>query len=210
MTATSATRYPTSTLAALLLLLLPVVPVDAQSNRSLQFTADSEVTVSGTSTIHDWSCTAQGPGGRITLRSGDEATVNRLAGGSVNLRVERLECERSRMNDNTWEALDYRDHPQITFELTGVTPGEADSGWTQLSASGNLTIAGATRQVELSARARDTGTNQLRIQGEKDLTMSMFEVERPSAVLGTIKAADEVTVTFDVRLAPATSSQTTD
>lgn len=200
-------RLLTVVLSALLFLNPLTGYAQDQAATSLRFTSDSEITVSGTSTIHDWSCTTGTLSGQFRLGSGESPAPGRIQGGSLTLPVEDLECTRSRMNDNTWEALQYEDHPEISFSLSELTANAEADGWTPLTATGELTVAGETRAVDLDARARTDDAGGIRVEGTADMTMTAFGVEPPTALLGTIKADDSVQVSFDVGLSPVSSSQ---
>lgn len=194
------------------LLVFTLAPVHAQESGSstsaetaaqYEFAEGSEITVSGGSTIHDWSCTSESISGSLTLTDGSDPAPSRLQSGSLRLPVESLTCTRDRMNDNTWEALKYEDHPEIQFELQKVTATADSADWTLVEASGELTVSGATESIDLEGRVRGDTDGSLQIRGEKGLTMTMFDIEPPTALFGTIEADDEVTVSYEVRLTPA-------
>lgn len=196
------------------LLVLSLAPIHAQESGSstsseaatqYEFAEGSAITVSGGSTIHDWSCTSESISGSLTLGEGSDPVPARLESGSLRLPVESLKCTRDRMNDNTWEALKYEDHPDIRFALQNVTATADSADWMLAEGSGELTVAGVTETVDLEAHVREDADGSLQIRGEKPLTMTMFDVEPPTALFGTIEADDEVTVTYEVRLTPSSA-----
>lgn len=201
-----------SSILSFFLVVLPLAPTRAQESESsassggaaqYEFAAGSEITVSGSSTVHDWSCTSDSISGSLTLTEGSDPVPSRFESGSLHLPVESLKCTRDRMNDNTWEALEYEDHPEIRFALRKVTAAADSADWTVVEAAGDLTVAGVTETIDLEGRVREDSDGSLQIRGEKRLTMTMFDVDPPTALFGTIEADDEVTVTYDVRLRPA-------
>jgi polyisoprenoid-binding protein YceI len=164
----------------------------------------STMTIAGTSTLHDWECAVEDVGGRLQVQPAAEddaaAPVSGLPSVSVQVPVEKIECGKGRMNRNLRKALDADAYPTILFSLEAATvsplPDSAGS-WFSVSATGELIVAGARRQVEVPVKGQrlDDG---FRFVGEKSLKMTDFDVDPPSVMLGTINTGDEVTVRFDV------------
>ena len=104
------------------------------------------------------------------------------------------------MNADFYEALKSDQHSEIQFELTsvGVQDDVPTNEWNQIRVEGLLTIAGTTRTVDLIASWRREGANRFRVTGSKALTMTSFGVRPPVALLGLVRARDDIEVHFDL------------
>ena len=67
--------------------------------------------------------------------------------------------------------------------------------------TGQLTIAGQTRDVTINGTAVREGAN-LRVRGTEQLTMTDFGIQPPRLMAGTMRVHAPVTVGFDVVLRP--------
>ncbi|MGM0574049.1 MAG: YceI family protein, partial [Bacteroidota bacterium] len=121
-----------------------------------------------------------------------------ISGGRIQVVVDAMNSGKNSMDKVLKKALKEDDHPEIVFEYTETLNLEPiDNRSFSLLSSGDLTIAGKTRQVQLEM----TGTlreGNLRLEGQKSFKMSEFDIDPPSAMFGTIKAGDKITVHFTV------------
>ncbi|HNA42827.1 MAG TPA: YceI family protein [Saprospiraceae bacterium] len=78
--------------------------------------------------------------------------------------------------------------------------GLANEG--SIECTGNLTIAGTTKPVTLTATVAAKDGGILHCTGSKTFKMSEYQVEPPTFMFGTVKTGDEITVTFNVDLSP--------
>lgn len=163
-----------------------------------------ELTVSGTSSLHDWQVTSTDlPTGYLRW----PAETERAEGGSespplmeVVVRVASLRSGKSGMDKKMHEALALKKHPEITFLLQEIRPVEGepgDAGIHQVEAVGPLTVAGSTRQVSLRMKIAQPEPDRLVLSGTKTLKMSDFGIKPPTAMLGMLHTGDEVTISFE-------------
>ncbi len=167
-------------------------------SQSLTYTStdDSHIIVTGTSTLHDWELRSSTLMSEVIFNTGDGETIESL--GSVMLIVEAstLESDRSRLENLAHEEMDAGNHPEITFRSTGNGTIQRDGDSYQVTAPGDLTIAGVTRQVSVEATCINTTDELLVCTGARDLLMTDFGIDPPTLMLGAIRTADEVTVEF--------------
>ncbi len=148
------------------------------------------MTISGTSTIHDWTCDVESVAGWA------ETNAGAYASGKVTVQVSDIECGKRIMNRKLKDALEGEDFPEISFTASTITG--ADEGW---MAEGELTVAGKVHPLTVVFAASEG--NPSKITGEVELSLEALGVDRPTAVLGTIKTGNLVTVRFDVTAKPA-------
>lgn len=64
-------------------------------------------------------------------------------------------------------------------------------------AEGTLTVAGATRSMNVQALA-DPKSNSMQLTGNKTFKMTDFKMDPPRALMGTIKTGDEITINYNL------------
>jgi polyisoprenoid-binding protein YceI len=167
---------------------------------SYRFAEGSRIWVEGTSTIHDWDCEATRFLGGAT-GTPDGARMSDLSAAQVTLDTRSIDCDNGTMNSKLRDALGKQ---PIRYELTSATPASAATGgWFTVETTGTLSIAGQSRPARISMRARALENGRYRFTGAHALHMTDFGVSPPTAMLGTLKTGDEVTVHFDVIVEPS-------
>ena len=178
---------------ALTLLLSAAFALGLAAQERLQL-LDANLEIAGTSNIHDWTSTAE----KVKVEGSyilgaDQFDIPTLR---VKIPVESIKSSKGRIMDNkTYDALQSEKHPEITFVLKDITDVKA----TSLKAVGTLTIAGKAKTVTLNVERRLDDKGVLTFTGKKALKMTDFGVDPPTALLGTLKTGDDVTVSFKLR-----------
>ena len=153
------------------------------------------MTIAGTSTLHDWvsEVTEIQANAVMNLTNPAELLISKL---NVQIPVEKIVSTKGRIMDNkTYKALKSDDHPSIKFNLTKLTKQDQNKLW----ASGELTIAGDTQNVKLEVAIKQSA-EMITFSGEYKLKMTDFNIDPPTALMGTIKTGDDITVAFEVSL----------
>lgn len=161
----------------------------------------------GSASIVDYRCYAQSLAGNGRIENRTQPTQNIQGNGDVEIRVtipvKTLECGKKKMNRDMYNALKADKHPQISYrlldaELLSESTHPDSVGWMKIQAKGMLTIAGVTDTTNLIVQGQLIGEDRFRVKGVKPLNMHDFEIEPPTALMGLIKANEELTVHFDV------------
>jgi polyisoprenoid-binding protein YceI len=161
-----------------------------------------ELAIDGTSTVRDFTCKAPTVNARLTPgEAGGELGLETLAGALNDVVLEiptgRLDCANGTMNEHMLKALQAQQHPTIRFQMSGYEAGAAKEGQVPLRIRGELTMAGASRPIELEGRATPTADGGLRVRGRYSLRMTDWGVRPPTLMLGTMKVGDSVVIRFD-------------
>ena len=101
------------------------------------------------------------------------------------------------MDSNAYKALDTKKHPEITFALKSIKSITKSGDHYIVNAEGTLTIAGQARTMAVQAKAYPQG-NQIKFTGSKAFKMRDFKITPPTALMGTVKTGDEITINFDL------------
>ena len=156
-----------------------------------------QLKVSGTSSLHEWESTVE----KLDAKGSFVVTNNTLTDIKdviVRIPVTAIKSTKGKMMDNkTYEAFKHEKNPNIVFTLTGKTINTASQS---INVTGNLTMAGVTKSIDMNVKYKLLPGGELQVTGSKKLVMTQFKMDPPTAMMGTIKVGDEVTVTFDVVL----------
>ncbi|MGM0507062.1 MAG: YceI family protein [Bacteroidota bacterium] len=194
-------RILTSTLLALL---LTATAVHAQTTYNLG--SESELAVEGTSNVRDWDGVASDLSGTLQLAGAvtslDELQSADLNSLSLEIPVKGLENDSGKLTKNMHKYLKEKDHPVITFKLTGVDELVVNGSTAELTSRGEVSVAGVTQPITISNEMslQDDGT--LVVTGVQDLKMTDFEIDPPTAMFGAIRAVDEVQVHYTLQFQP--------
>lgn len=156
-----------------------------------------KMSVAGTSTLHDWESevTQVDASASLELAGAQLAGISKL---KVTIPAKGIVSTKGKIMDNkTYDALKADKHPKITFTLA-----KAAISSSKVQASGQLTIAGATKTVSLNAESKADSNGNITFTGSYPIKMTDYGMAPPTAMMGAIKTGDEVTVKFQLTLAP--------
>lgn len=162
---------------------------------------ESTVSVEGTSTVHDWTCTATDFEGAVlgTQEQESSQAIPSLAGVTFSVPSDALDCDNGTMNRKTRGALKAEDHPRIVFEMEDAeTKSATDNGVTEMVVAGQLAMAGDRRSVQMTVTAFPMEGGDFNVRGELSVNMTDWDIRPPKAMLGVLKTGEEVTIRFNV------------
>jgi polyisoprenoid-binding protein YceI len=158
---------------------------------------ESSVTVSGTSSLHDWHETAGDFTATVRLQT-NEGTSSEIEQVTFVCKSASLTSENSIMTDKTHVALQAKKYPEIIFiseePITITVPDGEFSG----VVTGELNLNGVGKNLSFPVKGTFKG-DRLTASGSQALKMSDYNIKSPTAMLGTLKTGDEVTVHFDLK-----------
>jgi len=168
----------------------------------------STIRLDGTSTAHRWTVNGRQLDGTIAFRldlpagaSSEQIkqalVTNPKATAQVAIPSRTLKGENKEMDKKMYEVLKTKEHPQIDYNLIDVRVlGDDDSSATsfQLQTTGELTIAGTTRTLDMPMTIEVLDAQHLKISARLAIKMSDYNVERPTTLGGLINAGDKVEV----------------
>jgi polyisoprenoid-binding protein YceI len=167
----------------------------AQSSLSLDLTS-SKLSIFGTSTIHDWEIKVNQFEGYF------DGVVNgsypEISEGKLTCKVSSFKSYKKSMDKVVYEAMKEDKFPNLTFEYTETVKKFMKDGLPNVVVKGKLTIAGTTKIVELTLQGNTVG-GKVRLKGRKSFKMTDFNIDPPTAMFGTIKSGDEITIDFDIK-----------
>jgi polyisoprenoid-binding protein YceI len=157
--------------------------------------------IEGSSNLHDWKIDVTKMECKGSFQSVDNV-VKAVKNVEVKIPVLELKSEKGKtMDQKTYEAFNSDKHPHITFAFSSADVKTDASGAVTIAASGSLSMAGKTKTVPVTAKGKTLANGDLQLSIIQKLKMSEFDMKSPTALMGTIKVGDEVTVRFDIVLA---------
>ena len=165
----------------------------ALSQNYLLNNSSSVLEVNGTSSLHDWTLETEKQSGKVVLSNTETLEISII---DFSVEAESLKSGKSSMDKNTYKALKTDDHKTMDFSLSTVKQVKkiSDNSF-KVFTTGKMTIAGVTKTISLDMTVKLEG-NKLLLEGEKSFKMTDFGVDPPTALLGTIKTGNEITIVF--------------
>lgn len=156
----------------------------------------SKYVIEGTSSLHDWEMVSEKCKGSVSYTyDGQNLSFQYV---KVQVPVKSLESGKSLMDKKCYDALKEKKFPIISYEFKSMSNLKSTgSGAYSAVFTGNLTIAGNTKSVPIDVTIQ-VSNNNVQIKGRKPITMSDYGVEPPTALLGTIKTGDDITIDFNL------------
>lgn len=173
----------------------------ASSTQYVNSPNSGQVTVSGTSTLHDWTVTSHSIQGSVAF-AGD---WKQGTGAPISLRSIELvvpvnslkSTEGSGMDNTMYDALKSKQFPEIVFNMTAGSlksiPSQPGVPY-HFGANGELSVAGTKHLIGLDLAVTPHDDGSLSITTDVGLKMSDCGVTPPTAMLGAIKAGNVITV----------------
>ena len=168
----------------------------ANAQAVYNLSAGSELKVSGTSSLHDWTMkTTKGNGKATFTMAGDQ--LQSVSNLQVSFKAQTLKSGKDGMDDKAYDALKVKNNPSITFTLREMKSLKQEGSAITYTAVGDLTLAGEKREVTFTGTGKAVD-GAFKFQGKTSFKLTDFKVTPPTAMFGTIKTGDAVTVGFNV------------
>lgn len=167
--------------------------VEAQVKYTLS--PSPELKVEGGSSLHDWemtSNTAKGEG-QFILEGNQFRGVRSL---QVSMEAESLKSGTRGLDSNAYKALDTKKNKEVRFTLRELTGSGSN-----YQARGDFTIAGVTRPANFPVKVSQNG-NRITFEGSYNTKLTDYSIDPPTALLGTVKTRDEITIKFKTTFQP--------
>jgi polyisoprenoid-binding protein YceI len=181
-------------LAILGILALTMLSVQAQTNYKLG--PGSQIKVSGTSNVHDWDMVSSNftADAAFTLKGKQVQDLKTLV---FVLPVTSLKSKEDLLTTRAHKALKAKENSKIGFKLTNASliPGQKI-----IKATGNLTIAGVTKLVNLQTSYVVNADESITCKGTQEIKMSDYGIKAPSYMMGAMKTGNEVTIDILLKL----------
>lgn len=183
----------------LLLAVLFLAPMLSMAQSKFTVAAGN-ISVKGTSTMHDWEMTSKTTSIEANFSTNATGGLVDLASLSFSIPAESLKSGKGAMDKNAYKALKTSNARTISFTSTNGTVAPAGANTYTVKCTGKLSIAGTSRETDLVATLKVNPDKSLSITGIKKLKMTDYKVEPPSFMFGSVTTGDDIAINFNVTL----------
>jgi hypothetical protein len=164
--------------------------------------ADPDIKILGTSNLHNWSMEARdlSCSAKFTFGSTAGSPPTALNSFDLTIPVHNLKSGESSMDSRAYTAMKADKFATITYaqESAVILPGQ--NGQFQIKSTGNLTIAGVTQSVVVTAGCHANPDGSITCSGSQPIKMTDYQLKPPTFMLGALKTGDALTINFSLTL----------
>jgi polyisoprenoid-binding protein YceI len=158
------------------------------------------IQLAGTSSLHDWTETSDVGTGTAIFSVNSSDRVTSLSEMTFTLAAKSLKSEHKAMDKNTYKALKSEANPNISFVLASANILPMDGNNYEVKCKGKLTIAGVTNDTEIAGTGKyNPSDKSFTVKGSKKMKMTDYQVKPPTAMLGTIKTGNDITISYTIK-----------
>jgi polyisoprenoid-binding protein YceI len=157
-----------------------------------------DFTISGTSTIRGWTCTARGTM-TVTPGSGGAAVpgfANGVQSASVVVPVKAFTCPEAEMTEHLMQAMKPEQFPEIVYKVEKYeVAGE------RAQVIGTMTIQAKSQPLTVPVTLKPAGGG-VALKGDTRLDMTSYGVQPPVVMLGMLKVGPQIRIEFTGTVVP--------
>jgi len=175
-----------------ILLLVAWILFAGQLMAQYSVSGESTAIIKGTSSLHDWESEVEEISGSAKIAH-DGKVITEIEALSLSFVTKSIESGKGKMNSLTYEALREEKFNTIEFKLLSV---EQISG-NKVTARGTLILAGVKKDISVSGIVT-INEGEILIKSTIPIDMTHYNIDPPTALMGTIKVGKDVTVDFNL------------
>lgn len=161
-----------------------------------------EMKIDGDANVRSWDAEVKTINADFVMKAFNTNDLSSLTSDhfktlELTIPVNDIESDSGRLTKNLQGYLKGDEHPEITFTLTEVNNVQVNGDSAIISAEGVINAAGVDHTTRMIVNASFNG-DSVTFSGEKELLMTDFDIKPPTAVLGTIRARDEITIPYSL------------
>lgn len=181
----------------LTLTLISFRPNEKESANAWVVEKNSTLAIDGSSNINKFTCDIKEYMKIDTLRSLNDAQRKKFVfiNSSLSIDIKRFDCHHKFITADFRKMLKAETYPDLRihfvsldeFHEAGIVKGMVD-----------IELAGRRKRMEVIYKCAHFGANQLRLQGDKLMKFSDFQLEPPKKIGGLIRINEEINVHFNL------------
>gem|GEM_PF-413533 len=170
---------------------------------TLNIQGTPQITIDGDSNVRSWDADVKSVSADLVLTNIENITLDNITAESfksmtITMPVESIDSGSRSLTRNIKNYLKEDDHPNITFTLNRVTDIQIENDSAIITAEGVINAAGKDHTVTMNVNASMNPDGSINFNGEQELLMTSFDIDPPTAVMGTVRARDEFKVIYNV------------
>lgn len=175
----------------------------AAQNLTYSITDIEQFIIDGDSNVRDWDADITEASGTLVLTGVENLSIDQLTPESfssltITIPVSKIETDSRRLTSNLQSYLKGDDYPEITFRLSEITSVDVNNNRAAITANGTVNAAGADKNLTMNVEAVVNGNGSITFSGSQELLMTDFDIDPPTAMLGSVRARDEMTILFNI------------
>lgn len=190
-----------------LVFLLALQTVSAQSIYKINGGKDATLTVLGTSNVHDWTMVSTAAESQGTFKFNAKDELIGLSNFNLTVAAKSLKSGKSSMDSRTYKSLKADAFPTISYQLKAVEITMVQANKFKIQSKGNVTIAGKTEPITMMVTAVLNADKSITCTGSTPLKLTDFGIEPPSFMLGAMKVGNDLTIKFNLDYTKATTAK---
>lgn len=166
-------------------------------------TTINDFKIEGDSNVRKWHADIHEADGQLLFNANEKFSAEQLQPEHFNsltlsIPVSNISSDSNILTNNIHNNLKKDEFPEITFTLDEVADVVISNGRTVITAIGTIQAAGANHRVTMNVHAAEGNNQSIRFSGSKEMLMTDFEIDPPTAMMGAFRSVDEITIVFDV------------
>lgn len=190
---------------SILCLFCSALRLQGQNTLNVCIEPGSSLFLTGSSNVNQFQCRCREPlhTARISIQTAKPGAPAVLSQARLPLRTTSLDCGNKFMNEDMYNSLKVNEHPHIVIELLQALPLQGgalsqNNQWVDLTVQADITIGGVKRRLPVAVKAMRLDERRFRFTGSRDLLMTDFNIQPPSAMMGFIKVRNEIRIHMDL------------
>ena len=179
----------------------------------LRLEPGSEITIQGTSTLHDFHCKTDKIMAYVDVDPSYTKDLTKVAKPLVSVKVnivaKTLTCGGGTIDNNMYKTLKTDQFQMIKYTMSGYDLLDATSSSFSANTKGTLQIAGQDKAVDIKINAARLAEGKATAEGEETIKLTDFGIDPPSFMFGRLKVGNELKVKFNLKAGPELIAQLT-
>jgi YceI-like domain len=177
----------------------------------LRLEPGSEITIQGTSTLHDFHCRTDKILAYVDVDPSYTKDLTKVAKPlvrvQVNIVARTLTCGGGTIDNNMYKTLKTDQFQMIKYTMSGYDLLDATTSSFSANTKGTLQIAGQDKAVDIKINAARLAEGKASAEGEEMIKLTDFGIDPPSFMFGRLKVGNELKVRFNLKAGPELIAQ---
>jgi hypothetical protein len=177
----------------------------------LRLEPGSEITIQGTSTLHDFHCRTDKILAYVDVDPSYTKDLTKVAkplvSVQVNIVARTLTCGGGTIDNNMYKTLKTDQFQMIKYTMSGYDLLDATTSSFSANTKGTLQIAGQDKAVDIKINAARLAEGKASAEGEEMIKLTDFGIDPPSFMFGRLKVGNELKVRFNLKAGPELIAQ---
>ena len=184
-------------LAGISVCLIPGI-LGAQTTYKSSAAKGKNIQVMGSSNVHDWTMTSAGITSQGIFTFDKNNTLQKISAFDFMMEAKSLKSGHSSMDARTYKAMKADVNPKILYKLSSAVISQVKENEYSVKSTGNLTIAGETKLIQMNLRLVVNPDKTLSCTGSEKIKLTDYNINPPSFMMGAMKVGNDLTIAINL------------